>query len=50
MSFRQLYPPLEPGELLRGTPDSRFSQAWEMASATNFRPLQANRHRMRRQA
>ena len=50
MTFKQLYPPLEPGELLRGTRDLRFSQAWEMASATNFQPLQANRHRMRRQA
>ena len=50
MTLKQLYPPLEPGELLRGTRDLRFSQAWEMASATNFRPLQANRHRMRRQA
>jgi glutamate synthase domain-containing protein 2 len=40
MTFKQLYPPLEPGELLRGTWDLRFSQAWEMASATNFRPLQ----------
>jgi hypothetical protein len=36
--------------LLRGTRDLRFSQAWEMASATHFQPLQANSHRMRRQA
>jgi len=50
MTFRQLYPALEPGEFLRGTRDLRFLQAWEMASATNFQPMQANRHRMRRQA
>jgi glutamate synthase domain-containing protein 2 len=38
MTFRQLYPPLEPGELLRGTHDLRFAEAWKMASATSFRP------------
>jgi hypothetical protein len=40
MTFRQLYPPLEPGELLRGTQDVRFAEAWKMASATSFRPSQ----------
>ena len=40
MTFKQLYPPLEPGELLRGTRDLRFAEAWEIASATSFRPLQ----------
>jgi hypothetical protein len=38
MTLRQLYPPLEPGELLRGTQDVRFSEAWKMASPTSFRP------------
>ena len=33
-----LYPPLEPGELLRGTRDVRFREAWETASASTFRP------------
>ena len=40
MTFRQLYPPLEPGELLRGTRDLRFREAWELASVSSFRPLQ----------
>jgi hypothetical protein len=38
MMFGQLYPPLEPGELLRGTRDLRFRDAWDMASASSFRP------------
>jgi glutamate synthase domain-containing protein 2 len=38
-TFAQLYPPLQPGELLRGTSDVRFCDAWKMASATDFRPL-----------
>jgi len=38
MSFRELYPPLEPGELLRGTRDTRFAHAWELVSPTPFRP------------
>jgi glutamate synthase domain-containing protein 2 len=40
MTFRQLYPPLEPGELLRGTRDLRFREAWQLASVSSFRPLQ----------
>jgi glutamate synthase domain-containing protein 2 len=41
MTFAQLYPPLAPGELLGGTRDPRFREAWRMASATDFRPLAA---------
>ena len=36
-SFAELYPSLEPGELLRGTADKRFEIAWAMASAKEFR-------------
>jgi len=50
MTFKQLYPPLEPGELLRGTRDLRFAEAWEIASATSFRPLQIPGLNVRRQA
>jgi glutamate synthase domain-containing protein 2 len=38
MTFAELYPPLRVGELLRGTSDARFRDAWEMASAESFRP------------
>jgi glutamate synthase domain-containing protein 2 len=38
MTFAQLYPSLSPGELLRGTDDARFRDAWAMASAASFRP------------
>ena len=41
MTFAQLYPPLKPGELLKGTTDVRFRDAWDMASAESFRPAQA---------
>jgi len=41
MTFGQLYPTLEPGELLRATGDARFRDAWALASAEDFRPLQA---------
>jgi glutamate synthase domain-containing protein 2 len=50
MTFRQLYPPLEPGELLRGTQDVRFAEAWKMASVTSFRPSPVLDVAMRRQA
>ena len=36
-SFVELYPALRPGELLDGTEDKRFSAAWRMASAAEFR-------------
>jgi glutamate synthase domain-containing protein 2 len=36
-SFAELYPPLEPGELLKGSADKRFEIPWAMASAKEFR-------------
>jgi glutamate synthase domain-containing protein 2 len=36
-SFAELYPPLEPGELLAGSADKRYEIAWAMASAKEFR-------------
>jgi len=39
MSFAQLYPSLEPGELIAGTGDKRFEIPWAMASAKEFRAL-----------
>ena len=39
MSFAELYPSLQPGELLAGTGDKRFGAAWAMASAAEFRAL-----------
>jgi glutamate synthase domain-containing protein 2 len=41
MTFAQLYPRLAPGELLHGTSDPRFRDAWAMASAYDFRPVLA---------
>ncbi len=38
-SFAELYPPLEPGELLTGSADKRYQMAWDMASAEEFRAL-----------
>lgn len=38
VGFDVLYPSLRPGELLAGTDDPRFRQAWKMASADSFRP------------
>jgi glutamate synthase domain-containing protein 2 len=37
VSFADLYPTLRSGELLGGTSDPRFRQAWEMADANSFR-------------
>ena len=39
MSFAELYPPLEPGELIAGTGDKRFEISWAMASAKEFRAM-----------
>jgi glutamate synthase domain-containing protein 2 len=36
-SFAELYPPLEPGELIAGSGDKRYEIAWAMASAKEFR-------------
>jgi hypothetical protein len=35
-SFAQLYPSLRPGELIEGTQDPRFREAWAMARADTF--------------
>jgi glutamate synthase domain-containing protein 2 len=35
-SFVELYKQLEPGELLRGTEDPRFKEAWTLARADSF--------------
>ena len=37
-TFAQLYPALRPGELLEGTEDPRFRDAWRMARADTFQP------------
>src|SRR4051794_15202413 len=37
-SFAQLYPSLRPGELLEGTEDPRFRDAWRMARTETFQP------------
>lgn len=39
ISLAQLYPALRPGELLDGTDDPRFKQAWAMARAESFAPV-----------
>jgi hypothetical protein len=41
MTFAELYPPLERGELVKGTKDPRFRDAWATANASDFRPLAA---------
>ena len=38
LSFAKLYPSLRPGELLEGTNDPRFREAWAMARADSFAP------------
>jgi hypothetical protein len=35
-TFAQLYPSLRPGELIDGTNDLRFRDAWAMARAETF--------------
>ncbi len=37
-SFADLFPTLAPGELLRGTDDPRYRDAWAMADPTSFAP------------
>jgi len=39
MSFAELYPSLQPGELLAGTGDKQFGAAWAMAHAAEFRAV-----------
>ncbi len=38
-SFADLFPPLQPGELIAGSGDKRYEIAWAMASAKEFRAL-----------
>ncbi len=40
-SYATLFPSLEPGELLRGTKDARFQQAWDKADPRSFAPRRA---------
>jgi hypothetical protein len=35
-TFAQLYPSLRPGELIDGTSDPRYRDAWAMARADSF--------------
>ena len=39
MSFAELYPSLQPGELLAGTGDKQFGAAWAIAHAAEFRAV-----------
>jgi glutamate synthase domain-containing protein 2 len=36
LSFARLYPQLQPGELLKGTDNPRFRDAWDLAQASSF--------------
>jgi hypothetical protein len=38
MSFAKLYPSLRPGELIDGTSDPRFRDAWALARPDSFSP------------
>ncbi len=38
VTYDRLYPALQPGELLAGTDDPRFRDAWKMADPRSFRP------------
>ena len=39
VTFAELYHPLKPGELLLGTSDARFENAWAIATAESFAPI-----------
>ena len=41
VTFAEVYRFLEPGELIRGTTDARFRDAWAMARADSFAPAAA---------
>jgi glutamate synthase domain-containing protein 2 len=43
VSFAELYPPLEKGELLRGARDARLAALWDKASAERFSPPRSGR-------
>ena len=38
-NFHELYPQLEPGELLRGSEHERFAKPWARAQAASFEPV-----------
>src|SRR5579883_743367 len=38
-TFAKLYPALQPGELINGTDDVRYRDAWRMAQAESFKPV-----------
>jgi glutamate synthase domain-containing protein 2 len=40
VNFRDLYPPLAPGELLAGSEDVRYRDFWRMATPQSFRPIE----------
>jgi hypothetical protein len=40
VTFAELYRTLDPGELMAGSDDPRFREAWAMASAESFAPAQ----------
>ena len=37
MTFAELFPALRPGELIEGTQDQRFREAWAMARPDSFK-------------
>jgi len=39
LTFAKLYPSLRPGELIEGTEDPRFRDAWAMARTDSFQPV-----------
>jgi glutamate synthase domain-containing protein 2 len=41
VTLAELYRPLAPGELLSGTSDPRFHDAWELAQSASFAPKQS---------
>ena len=38
LSYARMYPSLRPGELIDGTADDRFREAWDAAQAASFQP------------
>jgi glutamate synthase domain-containing protein 2 len=43
-TFAEHYPTLRPGELLTGTGDTRFADAWAVANAEDFAPVSLDAH------
>ena len=38
MTFAELYPALQPGELIAGALDERWRKSWDMSRADSFAP------------